>query len=336
MTRTFLKRLSILVIYIGSALLVIALVFTVENSRANIAGLNNQLTENSKSSDTKIAALQKQIAVLEKSLSKITGENQQVALSLKEIENRQTIREKSQEELVTAAVAKVTPSVVSIVISKNMPQYEVVYQNPFGNDPFFGGFNLKVPALRQKGTATQKQKVGAGTGFVITADGYILTNKHVVSDSQASYTVLLSNGTRQEAQVVYRDPTHDIAVIKINGINFKPASFGDSGNIKLGQTVIAIGNALGEYNNSVSVGIISGLNRTIEVSDAQGSSETLSGVIQTDAAVNPGNSGGPLVNTDGAVVGVNVATVTGTNNISFSIPADSIKPILQSVLKKNF
>src|SRR3989338_6127065 len=248
--------------------------------------------------DDKIALIQKQIATINEAVTKISGENSKVAISLKEIQNRQDVREKSQSELLTEAGAKVAPAVVSVVISKDVPQLEVVYQNPFGNDPFFKDFNIQVPVYRQKGV--KNQKVGGGSGFLITTNGYILTNRHVVEDSAATFTALLSNGSQKPAKVIYTDKDKDIAIIKIEGTGYKTVSLGNSDAVKLGESVIAIGNALGEYNNSVSVGIISGLNRSLSVQDrTTGITENLTGVMQTDAAINPGNSRGPLVNMRG-------------------------------------
>lgn len=281
--------------------------------------------------DDKIALIQKQIATINEAVTKISGENSKVAISLKEIQNRQDVREKSQSELLTEAVAKVAPAVVSIVISKDVPQLEVVYQNPFGNDPFFKDFNIQVPVYRQKGV--KNQKVGGGSGFLITTNGYILTNRHVVEDSAATFTALLSNGSQKPAKVIYTDKDKDIAIIKIEGTGYKTVSLGNSDAVKLGESVIAIGNALGEYNNSVSVGIISGLNRSLSVQDrTTGITENLTGVMQTDAAINPGNSGGPLVNMRGEAVGINVATILGSSNVSFSIPLNSVRGVLKKEL----
>jgi serine protease Do len=251
---------------------------------------------------------------------------------LQELANRQVVHEKSQDQLLTEAVAKVSPAVVSIVISKDVPQMEVAYQNPFGDDPFFKDFGIQVPVYRQKGTV--KQKIGGGTGFLISKNGYILTNRHVVSDDGAEYTVLLVDGSQKPAKVVYKDQHNDIAIVKIEGQNFKTAVLGNSDSLKLGQTVVAIGNALGEYNNSVSIGIISGLNRTISAGQSGRQSEILKNIIQTDAAINPGNSGGPLFGLNGEVIGVNVATVQGSNNISFSIPINQVKEIVKTVVEK--
>ncbi len=280
-----------------------------------------------------VTALQKQISGLQNQLTTLDKQNAAAALSAQEEANRQVVQQKSQQDLVTAAVAKAAPAVVSIIISKDVPQYQVVYQNPFGDDPFFQNFGIQVPEYVPTGQ-TQSQEVGAGSGYLIASDGYIITNKHVVADTSASYTVLLQNGKQQTAKVVYKDPNNDLAIIKISGSNYSVINFDNSNNLQLGDTVIAIGNALGQYNNSVSLGVISGLNRTIQATSEDGSAETLTGVIQTDAAINPGNSGGPLLDLNGNAVGINVATVQGSNNISFSIPSNMVKSIIKSAINR--
>jgi S1-C subfamily serine protease len=283
--------------------------------------------------DGKISSLQKQISALQDKLVEVAKQNTPAALPVQEVVRREVIRQKSQDELLTAAVAKVSPAVVSVVVSKDVPQLEVAYVNPFGDDPFFKDFGVRVPVYQQKGTV--KKQIGAGTGFLISFDGYILTNKHVVSDEQADYTVLLSNGQQKQAKVIFRSPEQDVAILKIDGSKYSFVSLGNSDSLKLGQTVAAIGNALGEYNNSVSVGIISGLNRNITAFSGN-VSEQLNGVIQTDAAINPGNSGGPLLDLKGNVVGVNVATVQGSNSISFSIPINIVKNVTKDILGKQY
>lgn len=280
-----------------------------------------------KSAQTQIISLQKQLTDLQQKLGVVTSD--QKTLTDQETANRQVIHEKSQDELLTAAVAKVTPSVVSIVISKDVPNLQVTYENPFGNDPMFKDFGIQVPVYTQNGTT--HQQVGAGSGFIITTDGYILTNRHVVEDQSADYTVLLSSGKQLPAKVIYIDPNLDAAIVKIDG-KYPAVTLGDSTSLKLGQSVIAIGNALGQYNNSVSVGIVSGLNRTIQAADNNGATEQLTGIIQTDAAINPGNSGGPMLDLNGNVVGINVATVVGSSNISFAIPINTIKSIIKQAL----
>jgi serine protease Do len=222
----------------------------------------------------------------------------------------------------TSAVAKVAPAVVSIVISKNVPNIQVRYENFFG---------YQVPIyMGQDGVS--RQDVGAGSGFFIRSDGYIVTNKHVVDDPSAEYMVTLTNNKQVPAKVIYIDPTTDIAIIKIGGTGYPTVTLGNSTNLAQGQTVAAIGNALGEYSNSVSTGIISGLNRDIDAEDPYGKTETLKDVIQTDAAINLGNSGGPLLDLQGDVIGVNVATVVGSNSIAFAIPVNVVKSIISRVL----
>lgn len=235
----------------------------------------------------------------------------------------------SDEARIVSAIAKVDPAVVSIIVSKDVPIYEQYYEtiNPWG---FFGG--LQIPRIRENGT--EEQEVGGGTGFIVSSDGLIVTNRHVVSDEDARYSVMMTNGTVYDASVVALDPQLDIAVIKISNTLesvLPTVLFGDSDSLQLGQTVIAIGNALAEFQNSVSVGVISGLSRSIVASDGLGLSEQLNQVIQTDAAINPGNSGGPLLNIDGEVIGVNVATSRGADNIGFALPAALVRQVVESV-----
>lgn len=239
----------------------------------------------------------------------------------------------SYEQAIIDAAKNASPSVVSIVISKNLPVYEQQYVNPFGlNSPF----EFLIPQQVQNGT--QYQKVGAGSGFIVSADGLVLTNKHVVSDNQADYTIFTNDGKKYSAKVLALDPVQDLAVIKISseGETFKPVTLGDSSGIQIGQTAIAIGNALGQFSNTVSVGVVSGLQRTISASDQAGSfSETLEGIIQTDAAINAGNSGGPLLNLRGEVIGINTAMAQGAEAIGFAIPINMAKRDIEQVTKTN-
>jgi len=235
------------------------------------------------------------------------------------------VAQDTQEQLVIRAVKKVSPSVVSIIISKNVPVFEEYFSNPFKEfQQFFGEpFQFEIPQYRQKGT--EKREIGGGTGFIISEDGMVLTNKHVVSEKDAEYTVFTNDGKKYPAKVLAKDPAQDFAILKIESDRkFRPVSFGDSDKLQIGQTVIAIGNALGEFRNTVSVGVVSGLGRTITASGA-GLVETIEDVIQTDAAINRGNSGGPLLNLKGEVVGINTATVVGAQNIGFAIPIDKVK-----------
>ncbi len=241
------------------------------------------------------------------------------------------------EAAVVKAVESASPSVVSIIISKDLPVIEQCPGSPFSDLPpefqdFFGnGFNFSQPC--QKGT--KKQEIGGGSGFIISEDGLVITNKHVVADTKADYTVLTNDGKKYEAKVLARDSAQDLAVLKINSVNGKlpVATLGNSDEIKLGQTAIAIGNALGEFRNTVSVGVISGLARDITASGQGIGAETIQGVIQTDAAINPGNSGGPLLNLRGEVIGINTAIASGAQNIGFTIPINQVKRAIESVKK---
>lgn len=279
---------------------------------------------------SRLASLESQMAAIAAALQTSSAVSEESRQQLQEIANRGGVIARSQEDLLTSAVEKASPAVVSIVISRDVALLEVQYVNPFGDDPYFRDIGYRVPVFRQVGT--RPQQVGAGTGFIIRSDGYILTNRHVVDDEKAEYTALLSNGEKKTAKVVYRDEHNDVAILKIDGSGYSAIQLGDSSALKLGQTVVAIGNALGEYNNSVSVGIISGLNRTIEAQDERGRVEVLENVMQTDAAINRGNSGGPLLDLSGNVVGVNVAVDRGGSNISFAIPIDTIRAIIDRVL----
>ncbi len=240
------------------------------------------------------------------------------------------------EQAVVAAVQKASPAVVSITISKNVPIIEQCPYDPFGNLPpqfqqFFGNDmqGLTTPCDTGK---TQLQEVGGGSGFIISSDGLILTNKHVVADTSASYTVLTNDGKKYDAKVLARDPNQDLAVVKVSASGLPTVTLGNSDSLELGQTAIAIGNALGEFSNTVSVGVISGLSRTVTASGPIGNGqETIHGVIQTDAAINPGNSGGPLLNLRGEVVGINTAIASDAQNIGFAIPINKAKTDINSV-----
>jgi S1-C subfamily serine protease len=222
-------------------------------------------------------------------------------------------------------VQKTQSAVVSVTISKDVPVIERSFQTvPFGN-----GFNINIPQIQQKGT--QLQEVGGGTAFFVSADGLLLTNKHVVSDTNAKYTVLLNDGRTLDATVVARDAVNDIALLKVNGSNFPYLQLSSNDQPVLGQTVVAIGNALAEFRNTVSVGVVSGLQRTITAGNpSEGSVERLSRIIQTDAAINEGNSGGPLLDINGEVLGMNTAVASDAQNIGFAIPVGDIRRAVES------
>ena len=179
---------------------------------------------------------------------------------------------------------------------------------------------------------------GIGTGFIVDGkQGLIITNRHVVSGS-GQYSVVLTDGeTTYEVSEVHRDPVYDLAILKLNlddNQTLPQVELGDSDNLKVGQTVIAIGNALGKLGNTVTKGVVSALGRGITASSGFfGPQEFLEDVIQTDAALNPGNSGGPLLNLLGQVVGINVAISSGAENIGFAIPIDSVKPVIEEFVR---
>ncbi len=237
-----------------------------------------------------------------------------------------------EDSAVIKAVEKASPAVVSIIVTKDIPKLDSFFMDPFFNDPFFNPFGSKEEQDSIE-PETEKREIGGGTGFIVDAEGYIITNRHVVSDEEAEYTVMLNEGEKLPAKVLAKDTFMDVAILKIESEkkNLPVLKLGDSEQLKIGQTVIAIGNSLGEFRNTVSKGIISGLKRNVDASDGFGRSETLEEVIQTDAAINPGNSGGPLVGLNGQVVGINVAMAQGAENIGFSIPVNQVKKIYQSV-----
>lgn len=248
----------------------------------------------------------------------------------------------TQEMKIIKVVEEVSPAVVSIIISKDLPIIVEYFENPFENfEQFFGQqFDIKIPRYRQEGT--EKKQVGGGTGFIVSSDGMVLTNKHVVLDQEADYTVLTNDGQTFPAQILAIDPIQDLAVLKINseakineqgGFEQKPftiAKLGDSSQLQIGQTVITIGNALGEFRNTVSVGVISGLGRQVTASGGD-FVETIEDVIQTDAAINRGNSGGPLLNLKGEVIGINTAMALEAENIGFAIPINKAKRDIEQV-----
>lgn len=243
----------------------------------------------------------------------------------------------AEDSVIVSLVEKTSPAVVSVVAKKDVSKLRN-YGSPFGMMPFFfgnpfdGGQGGSSDASGGQATP-EKQTVGSGTGFFVSSDGLIVTNKHVVSDEAAEYSVLLPGGKEYPAKVLARSPTQDIAVLKVEGSDFPTLAFGNSSALKVGQTVIAIGNSLGEFSNSVSRGIISGLGRSVTAGSGRGDTETLSDIIQTDAAINPGNSGGPLLDVFGNVIGINVAVAQGAQNVGFSLPVAQVERAVEDVRK---
>lgn len=207
----------------------------------------------------------------------------------------------TEESATITVVEKVSPAVVSVV------EKTTVYD-------FFSG-----PLLSEN---------SIGTGFAVEPD-LVVTNKHVVADTSAQYTIVTSGNKKLNVIKVYRDPINDLAILKIENGNLPTIELGNSDTIKVGQTVLAVGNALGQFSNSVTRGIISGIGRGITAQQGIfGATESLENVIQTDAALSPGNSGGPLVNLSGQVIGVNVAISQSGENIGFAIPANKVADLI--------
>lgn len=236
-----------------------------------------------------------------------------LGMGLVRLDASRTITDNSQKivlqqgEVIADVFKKVSPSTVSIITSSVVPGR---------------GFYDEVSE-------------GAGSGIVVSQDGYILTNKHVVPDGVDKVTVVMYDGREfTDVKVVGRDPGNDIAFLKIDGVNDLTAvSLGDSNNIEPGQQVVAIGNALGTFRNSVTSGIISGLGRPLTATDEAGASaEQLEDMLQTDAAINPGNSGGPLVNLKGEVIGINTAISLDGQGIGFAIPINVARVQIESVI----
>jgi serine protease Do len=233
--------------------------------------------------------------------------------------------ERAPTSPIVEVAKKVCPAVITIVISKDLPKIEGFYFFPFGGQRFI------MPKFNKK---RERTKIGGGSGFVVSSDGYIITSSHVVTDPQADYTVIFEPKKTYPAKVISRDSINDIAILKIKAKNLPYLELGDSGKIELGQTVIAVGNALGEFHDTISTGVVSGLSRYITAfSGLSHQAERLRGLIQTDAAINPGNSGGPLVDIEGKVIGINTAMVMGAQNIGFAIPINYAKKDLEEVKK---
>lgn len=222
-----------------------------------------------------------------------------------------------EQELTIRAIAKTMPAVVSIVVYE---EYE----------------RLVINAQGVRTTTTTKAIKGNGTGFLVSSDGYILTNKHVVTTgntNKAEYKIKMASGKEYYGQFIGSDPINDLAILKIFDKNLPFVSLGTSSKLPIGTTVMAIGNVLGKYSNSVTKGIVAGRGRSLQAYDSNGALENLENMIQTDAQINEGNSGGPLINLRGEVIGISVAMDNGGQGIGFAIPVDDARPVIDSVRK---
>lgn len=235
--------------------------------------------------------------------------------------------------LIVKTIKKVLPAVVSITISK----YLTVFESPFGppsgrGSPFGGPSPLGFEEFFMVPRGKKKIKIGGGSGFIIDPSGMILTNRHVIEDPKAEYVVILNDEKKYKAEVLAKDPINDVAILKIKAKNLPIIELGDSSKLELGQSAIAIGNTLGTFRNTVSVGVISGLSRQITaMSSFDQRVQRLRGLIQTDAAINPGNSGGPLVDIEGKTIGINAAMVFGAENVGFALPINPAKKDLEDL-----
>lgn len=258
------------------------------------------------------------ISVGEKYLPKLVSSSQQAVM-------QQPVKVVSEESVTISDVKQVGPSVVTIEEQSSSQDSG----QSMGMDPF-GMFGLSPQ------DNSQQQPQSIGSGFIVSTDGLIVTNKHVVSDTTGTYQVVTASDKKYDVKKIYRDPLNDIAIIKIDpsqnvGDSLKPVSLGNSTNLQVGQFVVAIGTALGEFRNTVTTGVISGLGRGIQAGDEfQGYVEQLDNVIQTSAPINPGNSGGPLVDSQGSVIGVNTAVAQNGQNIGFALPINVIKDSLNN------
>ena len=218
-------------------------------------------------------------------------------------------------------IKRVMPAVVSIAIAKHLEDLEKELPKEY---------SMRDSIADEHGMV----QIGGGSGFIVNPNGLVMTNKHVISDAKAEYTVILNDGRTFPAKVLSRDPINDVAILKIEQAKLPFLKLGDATRLELGQSLIAIGNALGIFRNTVSLGIVSGLSRSITAqADPNAPPQEMRGLIQTDAAINPGNSGGPLVDSDGLVIGVNAAIISGAHSIGFAIPVNAARRDLDDILR---
>jgi serine protease Do len=246
--------------------------------------------------------------------------NHDITTSLSTSQSQKVVT--SQSQLVSSIAKNVSPSVVSVDVT-SQPTASTGSNSPFGFS-----------------TPTQQQS--AGTGIIISSDGLLITNRHVVPAGTTTVSITLSDGTTyDDVSVVGRTSetdSLDVAILKIKdtkGHKLTPAPIGDSSSMQVGDMVVAIGNALGQFQNTVTSGIISGYGRSVQAGDSSGtrnSAESLADLFQTDAAINEGNSGGPLLNTSGQVVGINTAIASNAQNIGFAIPINDVTGLIKNVI----
>ncbi|PJA45074.1 hypothetical protein CO174_05105 [Candidatus Uhrbacteria bacterium CG_4_9_14_3_um_filter_50_9] len=229
-----------------------------------------------------------------------------------------------EESATIAVVERVTPAVVSIIVKKTRGELVDAGSSYYYSSPF-----LDSEGLTDEESA-ELIEVSSGTGFFVTEDGYLLTNRHVVDSENATLFVVTSDDEELPAELIDVDPFQDIAVLKVEGEGFSTVTLADSDTIRIGQTVIAIGNTLSEFRNTVTKGVVSGINRRVTAGFFV-NAEVIEEAIQTDAAINPGNSGGPLINLLGEVIGINTAVSYQGESIAFAIPINDAKRAIEDV-----
>jgi S1-C subfamily serine protease len=224
-------------------------------------------------------------------------------------------------------IKKVMPAVVSVIVSENLKEIPK---------------KLITPPTRKKLKKIADCKgdieIGGGSGFIVDKKGVVITSKHIVADPKADYTIIINDGRKFKAEIVFCAPHNDIAALKPKSKikKLKSVKLGNSNNVQLGESVLAFGSPLGNFPNTVSEGIVSGLHRKIRAeTDLKPGKDILKELIQTDAAINPGNSGGPLVNIKGEVIGINTVAVANAENIGLAIPINTAKEILKKINKRN-
>ncbi|MBI5370053.1 trypsin-like peptidase domain-containing protein [Candidatus Uhrbacteria bacterium] len=233
--------------------------------------------------------------------------------SLSSASDKRLVSLVEEESATIDVVNRVAPAVVSIVVKqeRGKVRFESLL---FGSSP----------------DVHELIEVSSGSGFFVSADGYVLTNRHVVSEKDATFFVVTNDGKEFPATLVDTDPFLDVAVLHVDGNEFPTADLGESNDVRIGQTVIAIGNTLSEFHNTVTKGVISGINRRVTAGSAN-AADVIEQAIQTDAAINPGNSGGPLINLHGEIIGINTAVSVEGEAIAFAIPIDQAKRAVDDV-----
>ena len=246
---------------------------------------------------------------------------------------------KSEQVLALALILGLIGGLLGGMLSNLTAKVSSPVTQLFVDEPYVSAWETAIPSVvtiladKDFPQLGLSETISSGTGFIVDREGFIVTNRHVVQDDSLDYTVILFNGQSMPAEVLGKDSKNDLALLKVNATNLKAMTFADSDKIKIGQPVLAIGNAAGLYRNTSTAGIISAINRQVSVQVSQTQSFDLLNLIQTDAAINPGNSGGPLVNRNGHLVGMNTAIDESAQGIGFAIPSSDILETIEAYKK---